>query len=118
MNQRTSNMNQRTSKVKRNLLLNKKGAGPIEGWLDYLLLFVIGLFGFIFLFTFLSFSLLFRSEVTIKTTESIQASDNLINQQKGALAEGKPVDVPELRRNVNYINTYKQPPEEIGLQSI
>ena len=47
MNQRTSNMNQRTSKVKRNLLLNKKGAGPIEGWLDYLLLFVIGLFGFI-----------------------------------------------------------------------
>lgn len=94
--------------------MNKKGAGPVEGWIDYLLLFVIGLFGFIFLFTFLSFSLLFRDDTTIKMAESQTAAENLINEQKWTYASGDAVDFEVLKGRVNYINylnRLKQQPE-------
>lgn len=90
--------------------INKKGAGPVESWIDYMLIFVIGLFGFIFLFTLLSLSLLFRAEATVLAVESSQTAENLIFQQRAAYVEGLVVNIDTLKANVNYVNKYKLPP--------
>lgn len=97
--------------------MNKKGAGPVESWIDYLLLFVMALFAFMFLFASLSLSLIFRDDATVKTAESLQTAENLLNEQKVRYVQGDQVDIPQLKNKVNYLNTYKQlPDQEIGLQ--
>ena len=90
--------------------MNKKAALSIDSWLDYLLLFVIGLFGFIFLFTYLSFSLLARDKATIQAAESSSTAADLIIEQKWAYQNKQPVDINDLKSRVNYVNKYKLPP--------
>ena len=91
-------------------IANKKGALPIDSWIDYLLFFVFALFATIFLFTFLSLSLLFREENTIRTVESLIVSENLINEQKELFAAGGTADINLLKERVGYISPYKPLP--------
>ncbi|HLC81903.1 MAG TPA: hypothetical protein VJH68_04560 [Candidatus Nanoarchaeia archaeon] len=87
--------------------LNKKGAGPVESWIDYLLLFIIALFSFIFLFSSLSLSLIFRDNAAVNSAASLQAAENLINLQKGAFADQESVDTVKLKKDVDYLIAYK-----------
>jgi hypothetical protein len=102
--------------------MNKKAQlGPVTSWVDYILFFLIFTFGIIFLFTYLSLSLTFREDVTLENVGSLRDAENLINQKKIEYAWGNIVDVDKLKRDVEYINTYRKNPNEqesVGLQEI
>ena len=103
-------------------MINKKAQiGPGSEWIDYMLFAVIFIFGIIFLFTYLSVSLIIRNDATLETVGSLQDSENLINQQKAEYAIGNNVDVDKIQRDIVYINTYRKNPNEIesvGLMEI
>src|SRR3989344_6274608 len=98
--------------------LRKKGALSVDSWIDYLLLLVIGLFGFIFLFTYLSLSLSSRDNASIQAAKSSHLAEKLIIEQKWAYLSKQPVDIIDLKNKVNYVNTYKLlPPKPVEVRS-